>query len=317
MKGEFIPRKFRIVNLLFLVGGLCSIGFYIYLVVAVPEDAGLLFFPILGVVLCSLSVLTYLITKNGTVAVDETTIKARYGTFWKIDCALTDVAFAGAQGNALTVRLKNGKVHTIMNLTNARQLASYIRKRLAPEDKEPPDALIEKRSLLMKTRKKDIFRICVGFAFMLLMIFLTVFLTDGKELNEFGNTDRIIFALMIVTELITVVLIFRLAGRAGNSFDLIGHLQYTIRKRVVETAELPPGNVIRVLTDEDCDGRLTVYGYPNDDRVYYVVQHFDKDFSLVTTFESDIFENAGQLPDGFDSLTDVTEKFISNHDVTA
>ena len=313
MKGEFLRKKFSILDLLSVIGGLFSIGFYVFLKLTVPDDAKeMLFILIIGIVLCLISVLSLLLTSNGYIYVDKDSIKARYSCFWKIDSKLTDVSFASAQGTSLTIQLKNGDTHTIMNITNAWQLASFIRKNIPLNETEQPCILIEKLNDLKNARKKSLVYICFGIVLMFLNIFFTVLLTDGKELNEFGKTDWIIFSIMGAIELITVIVVFCFAQKAGKKIVPIEKMQYTIRRRIIETTALLPGKAISVFTDEDYSERITVFGFSNDDKVYYIEQVLNPDYSLDTVYESEIYEDIDKLYEELNSPVDITKAFSIN-----
>ena len=71
-----------------------------------------------------------------------------------------------------------------------------------------------------------------------------------------------------------------------------------------------PGNIIKVFADEYYTWRITLFGYPNDDSVYYVIQEFTYDFTFFKSYESEIFENIEQLADALEPLIDITEKVL-------
>ena len=60
----------------------------------------------------------------------------------------------------------------------------------------------------MKKTTKYKITIYSSIALMFAWIFVTVFLTDGKELYEFSNNDKLIFTGFILAELITLVVMF-------------------------------------------------------------------------------------------------------------
>ena len=309
MKGEFLRRKSSILDLLFVIGGLLSVGFYVFLKITAPDDAKeLLFFLILGIVLCLISALSWLLTSNGYLSVDNHSIKGRYNCFWKIENQLSEVSFASAQGNSLTIQMKNGDFHTIMNMANARQLASFIRKNIPPAETEAPCVLMEKLNELKNARKKSLIYTCLVGVFLFLNIFIAVFLTGGREWSEFGKTDRIIMSIMGAIEFLTFLALFHFARKAGRKMAPIEKMQYTLRKRVMENTALLPGKVIRVFADEDYSERITVFGYPHDNGVYFVEQAWSSDCSLVTVYQSEVYENLAHLPEGFKALTDITEE---------
>lgn len=178
------------------------------------------------------------------------------------------------------------------------------------EVNEQPEALIEKLNNLKTTKKKGFIYVCSGLALMFVNIFITVFLTGEREMHEFSKIDWTIFAIMGVIEIATVVTTFYFAGRTGKNNVPIEKLKYYIQRTIVETHPLLPGNVLKVFSDENYTGRLTLFGYPNDDSVYYIVQAFASDYTFFKSYESEIFESVEQLQDDFEALIDITEKVL-------
>ena len=145
---------------------------------------------------------------------------------------------------------------------------------------------------------------------MFITLFATIYLTGARDLDEFGKIDWIIFAIMCVMEILIIIITFSFALKIGKTNIPIEKLQYDIQRRIIETKPLLPGNVIKVVTDENYSGRITLYGYPNQDSVYYVVQNIASDFTLFKSYESEIFENVEQLQDGLEELIDITKKLL-------
>ena len=146
---------------------------------------------------------------------------------------------------------------------------------------------------------------------MFINIFATVFLTGGKDLSDFSKADWTVFALIMgAGELITVIVMFYFARKTGIKNVPIEKMQYSIRRRTIETTALFPGNVVGVYATEDYACRYTVLRFPNSSSVYCIVEGINPDFSLVKEFESEIFESVEQLPDAFESLIDISDMFL-------
>ena len=71
-----------------------------------------------------------------------------------------------------------------------------------------------------------------------------------------------------------------------------------------------PGFVIAVYTDENYMGRITLFGYPNDNAVYYSVQEFASDYTLFRAYTSDVYNSQEELPTDFEGLIDITNKVL-------
>lgn len=140
-------------------------------------------------------------------------------------------------------------------------------------------------------------------------IFIAVALTGGKEMYEFGTLDWILFAAMGVVELVTVVATFYSAGKCGKHLLPIEHLKFRLKGAYIASQSLPSGNVKRIYTDENHTGRIVVYGFPNDESVYYCVQEFAGNFLLKTVHTSKIYENEDVLTEETDlhMFIDITQ----------
>ncbi|MBQ4140311.1 MAG: hypothetical protein IJD70_03140 [Clostridia bacterium] len=65
------------------------------------------------------------------------------------------------------------------------------------------------------TKKHILLFVCMGLMFGL--IFLTVFLTGGREIGEFTDTDRIIFTAFIIIEIVNIVVMMIVANMIGKA----------------------------------------------------------------------------------------------------
>ena len=307
----FLRKKFNIWLFLLFVCGLFFIGLYFFFNITDPtvssENITVL---IMGIIICLIAIPSWLLNLGAYIHIDETTIKAKYHWFGKIDCKLSDVTFAVARVNTLIVQLKDGKTHTIIGIANSWTLASFIRRNMPFEITEQPEELMKKLNNLKSAKKKGLIYVCSGVALMFIIIFVTVFLTGEREMYEFSNTDWTIFAIMGVIEFAIVVATFYFAEKTGKNNVPIEKLQYEIQRRIIETKPLLPGFVIAVYAEENYTGRITLFGYPNDSAVYYSVQELDAEYNLVQGYTSETFENQDGLVDGFRSLIDITDKVL-------
>ena len=311
MEGIFLRKKFNVWLFLLFLCGLAFIGMYIFLNIVDPKATSeLLTFLIVGIMICLIVIPSWLLNLGAYIHIDETSIKAKYHWFGKIDCKLSDVVFSVARVNTLIIQLKDGKTHTIMGIENSWPLVSIIRRNMSFEVTEQPETLNEKLNNLKATKKNGLIYVCSGVALMFVIIFITVFLTGEREMHEFSNIDWTIFAIMVATEIATAVATFYFAQKTGKNNIPIEKLQYEIQRRIIETQPLLPGFVIAVYTDENYTGRITLFGYPNDSAVYYSVQEFASDYTLFRAYTSDIYSSQEELPADFETLIDITEKVL-------
>ena len=264
----------------------------------------------MGILIILVVIPSWLLNYGAFIHIDEDSIKAKYHWFGKIDCKLSDVTFAMPQVNTLIIQLKDGKTHTIMGVENSWHLAYVIRRNMHFESTEQPEMLIEKLNNLMSAKKKGLVYVCFGVALMFINIFVAVFLTGEREMHQFSNGDWTIFIVMCAIEIVTVIATFYFAQKTGKNNVPIEKLKYTIQRRIIETQPLLPGFVIAVYTDENYTGRITLFGYPNDNAVYYSVQEFASDYTLFRAYTSDVYDSQEELPANFEVLIDITNKVL-------
>ena len=311
MEGMFLRKKFNIWLFLLFLCGLAFIGLYIFLNIVDPVATNeLLAFLIVGIMICLVVIPSWLLNLGAFISIDDDSIKAKYHCFGKIDCKLSDATFAIARVNTLIIQLKDGKTHTIMGIENSLPLASFIRRNMSFETTEQPEELMKELSNLKSTKRKGLIYVCFGVALMFINIFITVFLTGEREMHEFSNNDWTIFAIMVATEIATVVATFYFAGKTGKNNIPIEKLQYSIQRRIIEAQPLLPGFVIAVYTDDNYTGRITLFGYPHDGAVYYSVQEFASDYTLFRAYTSDVYASQEELPANFEVLIDITKKVL-------
>ena len=311
MEGVFLRKKFNFWLFLLFTCGLFFIGLYFFFNIVDPTASSeTLTFLIMGIIICLVVIPSWLLNLGAFICIDEDSIKAKYHWFGKIDCKLSDVTFAVARVNTLIVQLKDGKTHTIMGVVNSWHLAYVIRRNMHFESTEQPEMLIEKLNNLMSAKKKGLVYVCFGVALMFINIFVAVFLTGEREMHQFSNGDWTIFIVMCAIEIITVIATLYFAQKTGKNNVPIEKLKYEIKRRIIETQPLLPGFLIAVYTDENYMGRITLFGYPNDNAVYYSVQEFASDYTLFRAYTSDVYDSQEDLPADFKALIDITNKVL-------
>lgn len=310
MEGMFLRKKFNIWLFLLFVCGLFFIGLYFFLNIADPTASNeTLTFLIMGIIICLVVIPSWLLNFGAFICIDEDSIKAKYHWFGKIDCKLSDVTFAVARVNTLIIQLKDGKTHSIMGIENSWPLASFIRRNMSFEVTQPSEELINNLNILKSAKKKGFIYVCAGLALMFINIFITVFLTGERELHEFNKTDWTIFAVMGAIEIAIVVVTFYFAGKTGKNNVPIEKLQYEIKRMTIETKPLLYGNVIKVFTDANYSSRIIIFGYPNEETVYYTIQDFESNYNLIKAYESETYESMDDLLVDIGELIDITDKF--------
>lgn len=299
-------------NIVCLLCGLFIIGLFVFvgLVDSEATTADTLSGVIFGLIIFVCSIVFLLFNFKAYLYIENKHIKGRYNWFRKIDCDISDVEFALFNMSTLTIQLKNVKRHVIGGLENPLVLCSVIRRNISFDTVAQPAILIEKLNNLKSTQKKEFILVCVGLILMFINIFITAFLTGERELSEFSKIDWLIMAIMSTIELITIAVTFYFASKTGKKNTPIEQIKYAIQRTIIETNPLLPGNVIRVYTDDNYSGRITLFRYSNENSVYYSVQEFNSDYILESVFTSEIYEDMEHIPNGFEFLIDITDKVL-------
>ncbi len=300
-------RKKKWGNLLLLLIGLSELGVFAMVLLDNPDAPGIVaIFLIMGLLFSGVAVGSLSINRGAFLRIEEHTIRGKYHWFGRIDCDLAEVAFAQLQLNGLMLLLKNGKRHSILGIENDWELCSAIRRRIHVPEAESPDVLRQQLAQLRAQRKKDILWVLGGLVLMVVCFLLVVWLLSRKELLE--KTDWVILGVLGGLELLTLAGTFYMAVRGGNKLLPIYWLDYRLRGAVILSQPLVPGNVRGVYTDENHNGRITLFGFPGQESVYFCVEDFDRNCTLVTVHTSEIHENLSQLNShGFlDGLLDIT-----------
>ena len=310
MKAVFKKKYFW--NIVCLLCGLFLIGFFVFIRIVDSEATSAGYYDvILGGVICTFSILFLLHNFKAYLLIDGRHITGRYNWFRKFDFDISEVAYAQFVDKTLTILLKDGKQHLLTGIENAFAICFTLRRIMPFEPFKDIRQAMGELEQMKAMRRKRIMRLILCIVFMFLYIFITTALTGFRELDEFGHVDWVFFFLMVVMELVTMVVMFYYAGRVGKGNMPIERQKYGIRRSIVETSPLLPGYVKGVYTDENYTGRLTLLGYQNNESVYYVVQEFDSNYRLETVHKSETYQSADDIPNGLDSLVDITETVLS------
>lgn len=311
MKGVFTRKKFNVSLFLLFLCGLFFVGMYIFVnIVDSTATSETLSFLFVGMLICLFVILSWFLNYRAFFHISDNSIQARYHWFGKLECNISDVDFAHAQLNTLTIQLKNGKCHTIMGIENSWELCSAILRKIPFETTEQPEKLIKTLNKTKSAKKKNFIYAILGIVLMFVNIFITVFLTDGKDINEFGKIDWFVMAVMGTIEIATVVVTFCFAHNAGKADFILVKLHYYIKRTIIETNLPMSYNAIKVFTEDSYSGLTILSAYPNSDAVYYSLHIFASDYTLIKAFESEVYENIDSIPGDFEALIDITEKVL-------
>lgn len=303
MKGIFFKSKKSVVlNICGIVAGIALIVMLPFFCVVddnmtVDVFWGLAFFALYGLIITVICIVSLLFNKKAYLTVDENGVSSRFGLKRELKFQFSEIALSEYRSNSLTIILKNGKRYTIPNLYNADEICNEIRKNIIFEitTKENPQYEILN---LKKQRTKLLILMVSFFVLMILLIFITVYLTDQKEMFEFTQSDWIIFFIFIALETINFIFIMFFANRCGKLNFAITQL----KRAILETAPMSPGNLLSVYIDPDYNARVLIYGFPDVEDVYFIFQVMDKKFRPKTVYSSEVFSSIDQLKPMLDEL---------------
>lgn len=312
MDGIFLRKNFNVHLFLFFLCGFAFIGLYTFLSIVDPGSSGeLRTFLYVGILLWSFVIPSWFLNLGAYFRIEGDSVRGKYHWCGRLDCKIDEIAFVMAQINTLTILLKNGKRHVIQGIGNSWALATQIRRQSFCPESEAPSVLRKKLETAQSNYKKNLLWTLGGCAMMFLNILIGVLLTGGRDLFEFSTTDWILFTVTCVAELVIMIAAFYFAGKGGRQLLPVEQLKYRLRGAYIMFQPLPPGTVKRVCTDADYSRRITVYGFPNDERVYCCVQRFISDTELRTVRTTDLYDSEEALDEAvdFSPYIDITSHF--------
>ena len=306
LEGEFRKHHY-FHNIFWLIGGLALIGFFAFADLTTNQTTTGI---ILGTIISGISIIRLTFNFNAYLLVTSGRIKGKFHWIGKINCNVSDVVFVESRLTFLTVELKNGKVYTISGLENAQMLASEIKRNLSFEVPEQPEDLIKKLKRFESARKRKAVYAILCLALMFINVFLTMYLTACRDIGEFSKIDWTIFSVMGVIEIALLFVTFYFAEKSGQNLTPIKRLKYQISRKTIETKALLPGNVISVFAVENYTSRITLFGFPNDDSIYYIIEKIAPDYTLVKVYDSRVLENIDEFSERVEELIDITSRVI-------
>lgn len=257
------------------------------------------------------SIISLFFNHKAYLEIENGHIKGKYSLCNKIDCKISDVEFVLAERNKLIIQLKNCKIFRIYGIENSLQLCYQIRQNINFEEKSSPQELFEELKAVKTAEKNALVKICIGFSLMVINIFVTVFLTSGKELSEFTEKDWTIYVIFAIVELIATFITFYYVYKVIKNDYMFNKAAYSLRRRTMETSRLILGNVIKVLTDTDYRIRITLFRHPNTTEIYYTLEKFDPNYSLIQVDESETFQSIEHIPKEIKALNEIPANVIN------
>ena len=315
MDGVFGKQGFtKVYNIVGLIsGGFLVLLFGFFLCVGeystLDDVIASCFFVCFGLLISILCVVSLYVNRKAYIHVDDQKISAFCHFGLALECDLTEVTSVSYGHTGLNIQLKSGKKYNLMNLENAYQVGKYIQKRISVKPIVPldKDTLISAIPPLKKKCKWEGISSIICFLLIFPGIFLTAALTEWKDLHEFGADDWIIFSIMAGVGVVVIVVFCILLRKYLLDSDALNKVQETLYQTILQTAPVQPGNAIKLFIDDDVYAsiRLTIYGYPNSDEVYFTVEQVNQSYELECIHTSRVYANINELSSEVEGMTEM------------
>lgn len=315
MDGVFGKQRFtKVYNIAGLISGVFLVllfGFFIIIGEYSTLDDVIVscFFVCFGLFISILCAISLHVNRKAYIHVDDQKISAFCHFGLSLECDLFDVSSVSYGGTGLNIQLKSGKKYNLMNLENAYQIGKYIQKRISvkPTISLDKDELMAAIPPLRKKRKYEGVASIICFLLLFPGIILTSVLTGWKDLHDFTPNDWTIFSIIAGVGVIAIVVFCILLRKYLLHTDELSKIQGTLYQIILQTAPVQPGNAIKLFIDGEVYAsiRLTVYGYPDSDEVYFTVEHVNRNFEVERIHESRIYSNINELAPEIEGMTEI------------
>lgn len=315
MEGIFGKQKFtKVYNVIGLISGVFLVllfGFFIFIGEYSTLDDAVIscFFVCFGFFVSILCGISLYVNRKAYIHVDDQKISAFCHFGLSLECDLSDVSSVSYGGTGLNIQLKSGKKYNLMNLENAYEIGRYIQKRIFAKhaislDK---DELMSAIPPLRRKRKQEGVSSIICFLLIFPGIFITAALTGWKELHEFRSDDWIVFSIMLGVGVLVVFVFCILLRKYLLHTDDLNKMQGTLYQIILKTAPVQPGNAIKLFIDDDSYAsiRLTVYGYPNSDEVYFTVEQVNQRYEIECIYTSGVYSDINELAPEIEEMTEI------------
>lgn len=315
MDGIFCKQRFyAIYNIIGLISGAFAVLLFGFIIcngelIALDDIIASCFFICFGLFICILCGISLYVNRKAYIHVDDQKIYAfcHYGL--ALECDLSEVSNVSFGYTGLNIQLKNGKNYNLMNLENAYQIRKYIHKRISGKPAVFPDKdeLLSAIPPLRKKRKREGITSIGCFLLLFPGIFLTAALTGWKDLQDFGVKDWTVFSIIAGVGIIVIVVFCILLRKYLLDTDELNKMQGTLYQTILRNSPVQAGNALKSFIDDDiCASiRLTVYGYPNSDEVYFTVEQVNQNFEIECIHESRIYTDINALIPETESMIEI------------
>lgn len=315
MEGIFChKRRNRLGNMLGLAAGLFLPALFGFLLITEPnadpaDTAAALFFSVFGLLVALLCGVSLYVNRKAFVRADQEGVSGYFHFGLAMQCRFDEIEAVSFGGVGLTLQLKNKKKYSMLYLDNALELGSFIKNRLPlpPLSHQTRDQLRQNFQTASRRRRHCALGMTGCFVLIFAGIFLTVWLTEGKEMRDFGSADWQTFNAMVVWDLVLAAVLTVLIRRFLRHCETCQQNLEELHLLILKTTPLPAGNARKVyLAMADHPPiRVTVCGLPRSAEVYYIVEELADDEALEKIHESKIYPSFEALLPELDGLTEV------------
>ena len=315
MDGVFGKQRFtKVYNIIGLISGAFLVllfGFFICIGEFSTLDDVIVscFFVCFGLFISILCGISLYVNQKAYIHIGDQKISAFCHFGLSLECDLSDVSSVSYGGTGLYIQLKSGRKYNLMNLENAYQIGKYIQKRVSAKPSISPDKdeLLAAISPLRKKRKCEGISSIICFLLLFPGIFLTSALTGWKDLHEFSSYDWTVFTIMASIGMITIIVFCILLRKYLLHTDELNKMQGMLYQIILQTAPVQPGNAIILFIDDDIYAsiRLTIYGYPNSNEVYFTVEQVNQRCEIECIHTSRVYSNINELSPEVEDMTEI------------
>lgn len=319
MNGEFkqFHRKYIFCLFLILSGSYIAIRFSLWGIeeIQLNHMASSVFcftFAVFGLLSDFLSIFVFQFNRKAFLKIEDGKIEAQFGCGEELYTELNNIANAENQGKLLKLYIDDSVI-LIYNLVNAKDLCQYILSHIS----NPSNTInIEEAKFKHQKNKQSYIKYLIATiiagAFLFIHIGWCVFLTEGKELDNFSKLDDVVFLVFTFSEVFTIIIAFLLASKCGKKLTALNITKFQILSaNAVERKNDALDKYPNVITKKYFDHytyRIVVFS-PKENIFAYMLERFNiKTLSWVYCYES--AKGFGILSDLYEELDSYFEDVI-------
>lgn len=249
----------------------------------------------------------FLNNRKAYLKMESDRITARYGFGKTLDCAPADLGYASIGTDVLTLEA-GGKLHDITGLVNVGELAQWLKTQIpfvVPKDNR--EDLLQLREQAKRNRKANLI---LGIGFVVLaavMLFVGKKFLAAKDLFALTTGDLVIYGLLLVAAIALMIAGAISIRKVSQAIRQLTISRDKLRCLAIANTPLPEHDVIGVFYD-GYGVRLCLCA-DHKDRVYYVSEKMDNEFTLKPHKSCDPTEDTEKVNEVVDQMRDISFLF--------